>query len=211
MSTNRSLPRTPLALAVLSLLFERPMHPYEMKAKMQERGHDRVIRVRGASVYDTVERLHRLGFIEPQETSREGRRPERTVYALTEAGADELKSWMRELVGRPVWDYPQFGAALAFMMVLQSQQEAISLLRGRALALEAEIAFGESLLRGSVEHEVPRIFLIEEEYGLTIRRAELQFVRGLIRDLEEGGLWPDEATLKAIAEWERQRGGGDLA
>jgi DNA-binding PadR family transcriptional regulator len=210
MSTNRALPRTSLALAVLTLLMERPMHPYEMKAKMQERGHDRVIRVRGASIYDTVERLHRLGFIEPQETSREGRRPERTVYSLTEAGADELRSWMRELVGRPVWDYPQFGAALAFLLVLQDKQEVIGLLEGRVMALEAEIAFGESLLRGTLEHGLLRIFLIEEEYALTIRRAELEFVRGLIDELAHGELWPDRAALEALVEREKQRGGAAL-
>jgi DNA-binding PadR family transcriptional regulator len=189
---------------------ERPMHPYEMKAKMQERGHDRVIRVRGASVYDTVERLERLGFVQAQETSREGRRPERTVYSLTEAGADELKSWMREMVGRPVWDYPQFGAALAFLMNLQDKEEVVGLLTARVMALEAEIAFSDSLLRGSVGHDVPRIFLIEEEYRLAIRRAELEFVRGMTRDLEAGELWPDQAVLEALAERERQRGGGEL-
>jgi DNA-binding PadR family transcriptional regulator len=207
MSTNRALPRTPLALAVLSLLMERSMHPYEIKAKMQERGHDRVIRVRGASVYDTVERLHRLGFIEPQETSREGRRPERTVYALTESGADELRVWMRELVGRPAWSYPEFGAALAFLMVLRDKDEVVGLLRGRAMALEAEIAFSESLVRGSLAYDVPRMFLIEEEYGQSMRRAELDFVRRLLADLEEGKLWPDEATLQRLAERDRQRGG----
>src|SRR5919108_1868809 len=111
MTTKRELPRTPLALAVMNLLMEHPMHPYEMKSKMKERGHDQVIRLKGGSIYDTVERLEQGGFIEAQETSREGRRPERTVYAITEAGVDELRAWMREMVGRPVWDYPQFGAA----------------------------------------------------------------------------------------------------
>src|SRR2546423_13806031 len=113
MSTSRSLPRTPLALAVLSLLLERPMHPYEMKVLMQERGHDRVIKIKGASVYDAVERLHRLGFIEPLETSREGRRPERTVYSLTEAGRGELLEGLRGLISRAGGENPHFGGGVA--------------------------------------------------------------------------------------------------
>jgi DNA-binding PadR family transcriptional regulator len=210
MSTNRSLPRTPLALAVLSLLIERPMHPYEMKVMMQARGHDRVIKIKGGSVYDTVERLSRLGFIEPVETSREGRRPERTIYSLTQSGRDELQAWLRELISRPVSEYPQFGAALAFMMGAGDKDEVVAMLHWRSLALEAEIAASETILQGTLKQDIPRIFVIEEEYGQAMRRAELDFVRQLIADLKEGGLWPDAARLEALVERERARGGGTV-
>src|SRR6201982_3775509 len=86
---QRPLPRTPVALSVLSLLNERSMHPYEMRSLMRERRHDRAFRIRESSVYDTVARLAERGFIEPVEVNREGRRPERTVYAISEAGRDE--------------------------------------------------------------------------------------------------------------------------
>ena len=208
MSTNRRLPKTPLALAVLSLLLEEPMHPYEMKARMQERGHDQVIKIKGASVYDTVERLNRLGFIQPVETNREGRRPERTIYSLTDAGREELLAWLRELISRPVHEYPQFAAALAFMVGVGSHKEVISLLEWRIAALEAQIATSDKLLRHTVDHSIPRIFLIEEEYAQAIRQAEVGFVRGLIADLEAGGLWPDAATLEALAARQRERRGG---
>jgi DNA-binding PadR family transcriptional regulator len=208
MSTNRSLPRTPLALAVLSLLLERPMHPYEMKVLMQERGHDRVIKIKGASVYDAVERLNRLGFIQPLETSREGRRPERTVYSLTEAGREELLEWLRELISRPVAEYPQFGAALAFMAGVGNEKEVVALLNWRAVALQAEIAAAETVIEGTLDHGVPRMFIIEEEYAQAIRRAELDFIRQLVADLESGELWPDAATLEALAAQQRERGGG---
>src|SRR5438105_6629525 len=118
MTTKRELPRTPLALAVMNLLMERPMHPYEMKLKMKERGHDQVIRLKGGSIYDTVERLEAGGFIKSQETSREGRRPERTVYAITQAGRDEITGWLAVLLTQPLSGYPQFPAALAFMAAL---------------------------------------------------------------------------------------------
>lgn len=200
MPTNRErLPRTPLALAVLNLLAERPMHPYEMKIMMAERGHSRVIRLKGASVYDTVERLERLGFIRSLETSREGRRPERTVYDITEAGRDELRAWMRDLLSKPVPEYPQFAAALAFMVGLQDRDEVVSLLTTRTIALEAEIAASDVLLRSAEVAEVPRIFVVEEEYGQTMRRAELEWIRHLIQDLKHGGLWPDIEALKAAA------------
>src|ERR1700716_4392995 len=101
MKNNRELPRTPLALAVMNLLMERPMHPYEMKSTMKERGHDQVIRLKGGSIYDTVERLEAGGFIKSQETSREGRGPERTGYAITEAGREEITGWLGGVLTPP--------------------------------------------------------------------------------------------------------------
>src|SRR5918912_4177285 len=143
MATSRRLPRTPLALAVLSLLLESPMHPYEMRSKMLERGHDAVIKLKGGSLYDTVERLQRLEFIEPVQTTREGRRPERTVYRITETGREELKVWLRELLSEPVQEYPQFAAGLAFMAGLESEGEGEQLLRRRALLIESRVALAD--------------------------------------------------------------------
>src|SRR5438105_9434497 len=108
MPNNRSFSRTPLALAILNLLNEAPMHPYEMQIKMRERGHDRAIRIKAAPIYDTVGRLAKAGLIDVVETSREGRRPERTVYQITEAGHDELMTWLIDLIARPVPDFRHF-------------------------------------------------------------------------------------------------------
>src|ERR1700686_3547381 len=96
MSTNRSRPYSMLALAVLELLAEAPMHPYEMKQRMVEREHARAIPFKQASIYDTVERLTEAGLVEPLLTNRDGRRPERTIYQLTGPGAGELESWLRQ-------------------------------------------------------------------------------------------------------------------
>src|SRR5207245_11171737 len=122
MKPNRKLPQTPLARAVMNLLMQRAMRPYKMKSTMKERGHDQVIRLKGGSIYDTVERLEAGGFIKSQETSREGRRPERTVYAITETGRDEITGWLAELLAQPVNEYPQFGGALAFVAALDKDE-----------------------------------------------------------------------------------------
>src|SRR5256885_6475608 len=121
MKPNRELPRTPLALAVMNLLMERPMHPYEMKSKMKERGHDQVIKIKGGSIYDTVERLEAGGFIKSQETSREGRRPERTVYAITEAGREETREWLAQLGFQAGHEYPPFAAGAGLVRGLAEE------------------------------------------------------------------------------------------
>jgi DNA-binding PadR family transcriptional regulator len=198
MKTKRDLLRTPLALAVMNLLLERPMHPYEMKLKMKERGHDQVIRLKGGSIYDTVERLEDDGFITSQAPSREGRRPERTVYAITETGREEITAWLREMLAQPVNEYPQFAAALAFFAALD-KEEVVRLLRMRSGLLESQIAGVETGFENAKKTMgIPRLFLIEAEYGAAMNRAELEWVRGLIQDIEDGKLWLTHEEMKAV-------------
>jgi DNA-binding PadR family transcriptional regulator len=209
MTTKRQLPRTPLALAVMNLLMERPMHPYEMKSKMKERGHDQVVKIKGGSIYDTVERLEAGGFITSQAPSREGRRPERTVYAITETGRDELTDWLKELLAQPVNEYPQFGAALAFFAALH-KDEVVRLLKMRTALLDGLIAGAEKQLKTFMEIGLPRLFLVESEYALAIKRAEHDWVVTLIRDIEGGNLWITKEQMKAVEEkFENSNQGGD--
>ena len=107
-----SHPSNPLALAVLALLFERPMHPYEMAVTLKERHKEESIKLRYGSLYTVIDLLVARGLIVAKETSREGKRPERTVYRLTPSGLDELRDWMRELLRDPAKEYPQFEGAL---------------------------------------------------------------------------------------------------
>jgi DNA-binding PadR family transcriptional regulator len=188
----RALPRTPVALSVLNLLNERPMHPYEMRMLMRERGHDRAFQIKESSVYDTVTRLADRGFIEPVEVSRQGRRPERTVYAITGAGRDELLVWLKDLTSEPESNYPQFAAPLMFIYGL-GRDNAITALRQRAARLEAQISSSDAfrLAITSQLPDFPRIFGIEEEYAQAMRRAELAWVRATAADLENGTIeWP---------------------
>ena len=209
MKTKRELPRTPLALAVMNLLMERPMHPYEMKLKMKERGHDQVIRLKGGSIYDTVVRLEDGGFIKSQETSREGRRPERTVYAITDAGREETQDWLRELVSEPVHEYPQFAAALAFVGGL-AKEEVVRLLQIRAVGLEARIAAVDTQLKNlTTDMRIPRLFVVEGEYGLAMDRSELEWVRSTIQEIQEGNLWITHDQMKAFEQSAMPIRGGD--
>ena len=209
MKANPELPRTPLALAVMNLLMERPMHPYEMKSTMKERGHDQVIRLKGGSIYDTVERLEAGGFIKSQETSREGRRPERTVYAITEAGRDEITGWLAELLTQPVNEYPQFGGALAFVAALD-KDEVTRLLKVRIALLDARIAGAEKQLKNFLGMGLPRLFLVEGEYAVAMRRAELEWVRSIVDDIQSGKLWITKEQMKAVGDaFESGKEGGD--
>ena len=77
---------TPLGVMVLALLREGEMHPYEMIRLMRHRHDDRIVSVTNGTVYHTVARLERQGLIAEVGIDRDGNRPERTTYALADAG-----------------------------------------------------------------------------------------------------------------------------
>ncbi|MDP9248421.1 MAG: PadR family transcriptional regulator [Candidatus Dormibacteraeota bacterium] len=174
----------PLGLAVLALLAERPMHPYEMAATLRQRGKEYSIRINYGSLYSVIAALVRAKFIVTRETSREGARPVRTVYSLTDAGWAELDDWLPELLRDPVKEYPQFEAGLSLMPYLPPAQvealldERIRRLDGQSDRLRTEIS-------DAARQGLDRLFLVEAEYSLAMQEAERNWVAGLkalIRD-----------------------------
>jgi DNA-binding PadR family transcriptional regulator len=177
----------PLALAALACLFERPMHPYEMATTMRERGKDQSIKLNYGSLYTVVEALQQHGLIVAQETEREGRRPERTVYRLTDAGRMELIDWVSELLSRPAKEYTRFEAGLSLAGVLPPE-DILALLAQRCVNLELEISQMRALLRLMEERGLRRIFVIENEYALAMREAELAWTLNLVEEIKSGRL-----------------------
>jgi DNA-binding PadR family transcriptional regulator len=193
MVTKRKV-SNPLALAVMALLYERPMHPYEMVSLMRERGKHESVRLKYSSLYSVVGALEREGLIVPRETVREGRRPERTVYEITGAGREEFLTWLRELLREPVKEYTQFAAGLSFLPGLPPE-EAVALLKERVLRLEEETEEMRSRIDSAMEQfNLPRLFLVESEHELMLREAELGWVRGLVEEIETG-------ALGSLSEW----------
>ncbi len=174
----------PLALAVLAELLLGPLHPYEIGRRLKEHGKDRNIKYNRGSLYMVVDQLTKAGFISAQETVRDTQRPERTVYALTGDGRDELYDWLRELVAQPRHEYPQFGVALSLLSVI-SPPEAVELLEQRRSALTAESDEIRAAVRAAGESGVAWVFLVEEEYRLALLEAESRFVAGLVESLRQ--------------------------
>jgi DNA-binding PadR family transcriptional regulator len=183
----------PLALAVLACLFERPMHPYEMATTMRERGKDQSIKLNYGSLYTVVEALQQHALIIAQETERAGRRPERTVYRLTDAGRMELIDWVSELLSTPAKEYTRFEAGLSLAGALLPEDVA-ALLAQRCNLLEMLIAQERSAMEYVRQRGLKRIFVIESEYLLAIREAELAWTRKLAEEIRSG-------TLEGVAEW----------
>jgi DNA-binding PadR family transcriptional regulator len=187
MADRRRSTSNPLALAVLACLHERPMHPYEMASTMRERGKEQTIKLNYGSLYTVVDSLAKNGLIEAMEATREGRRPQRTVYQLTGAGRARLDAWMSELLAEPVKEYPQFEAALTLLPVLHPDA-VTELLHTRIRLLQKEIGQARIMLEAAHDAGLPRLLLIESEYHLVLRETELSWVEELVGELEAGTL-----------------------
>ncbi|MGA2224423.1 MAG: helix-turn-helix transcriptional regulator [Syntrophobacteraceae bacterium] len=174
----------PLALAVLVLLFERPMHPYEMAATLKERHKEDSIKLRYGSLYTVIDLLRKEGFIVPREKQREGRRPERTVYDLTPVGCEEMQSWMRSILSIPVKEYPQFEAGLSLMPALPPDEVA-ALLEVRMARLRQRVEVLEAGHALAIQQGISPLFLVESEYELALTAAEQRFVEQLVGKIKD--------------------------
>jgi len=190
-----------MALAVLATVVERPMHRYEMASLMRARGKDQDMDIKWGSLYTVVQNLEKHGLLETIGNTRQGARPERTIYRITASGRQELLDWTRELIGELTPENPRFAAGLSVWMLL-SPEEVTALLRTRLEKLEASVKSRRAAL-AEAGAEIPRLFLVETEYGLAITKAEAAWVRALLEELRSGK-YPD------LAAWRRWHATGEV-
>ena len=196
---------SPLALSILELLNERPMHPYELASTMRARHHDEFIRLNFGSLYHTVDGLEKNGWIVPVEREKEGRRPERTIYRLTESGHDVLVEVIGEILARPRREYTEFAPGLMFMHHLDPNRAAEHL-RHRAVMLSATVAKLSHILHELLTGGHQRLHVIELEHKIAMLEAEREWVLGLAGEIESGKLeW--NAGIDPGAEALRSRHG----
>ena len=189
-----------MALVVLALLYEAPMHPYRMQQLIKERGKDGVVNVRQrASVYQTIDRLQRLGLIASREKVREEKWPERTVYELTDEGRRTFRNWMDEALSARAREFPEFPVAVSLLGLL-TPEEALRQLETRMAALEDEAARIDSQFGRAAAEGLPRLFSLETEYQRATLEAELEWVRVVVDDLRTGRLTWSKEWLRQFSE-----------
>jgi DNA-binding PadR family transcriptional regulator len=158
------------------------MHGYEMFQTLVERHADRIVKVRPGSLYHVVDRLTEEKLIRRAATSRDGKRPERAIYEITDAGAEALADRVGELIAVPAHEFPQFAVALAQIDTLDADAAADAV-DGRVGALEARAAEIMALRDASV---TPAGFLLALEYLLATTQAELSWLRSFADSMRPG-------------------------
>lgn len=182
---------SPLAVVVLALLLEAPMHAYRMQQLIKDRHKDEVVNVaQRNSIYQAIDRLRRAELITVRGTAKDAGRPERTVYEITAPGARAARDWLRATLANPATEFPVFPAALAFLPLLPVD-DVTERLAHRLEALDDR-------LRGIDGEQVdaagpPRLIQVETEYRRALLVAERDWLRGLLDELRSGAFrWPTE-------------------
>jgi DNA-binding PadR family transcriptional regulator len=185
-------PLTPLGVAALALLVERPMHPYEMYQTLVQRSEERVVKVRPGSLYHTVDRLAGQGYVRATGTDREGNRPERTTYELTEQGNLALSERIAEILETPINEFPQFPLALGEAHNLPVES-VIQLLRNRVTLLRADLELLAVGIRHIEAKKLPRKYWINVPYIRALTEVQVSWLESLVDDLESGELsWAED-------------------
>jgi DNA-binding PadR family transcriptional regulator len=195
----RTQPKDMVALTTLALLSEQPCHPYEIQRLLKER-HKAYAAGKSRTLYRAIEELEAAGYIEPIETSREGRRPERTVYRITPEGSEELENWLADLLSTPVDETPVFRVAVGLLGYVTQERVEAALAR-RVVGLRARVASREAAL-GMAQEDLglPRLVLLELEHAIALDAAEVEWIRSIIADMHSGALVWNEELIRAHFE-----------
>ncbi|WP_235510909.1 PadR family transcriptional regulator [Curtobacterium sp. Leaf261] len=185
---------TPLAFSALGLLSEGPMHPYEMFQTMIARGDDRNVKVRPGTLYHQVGRLTELGYAVEAGTEREGNRPERTRYAITDAGRDVLRDALFRMVSLPAEEYPSFHLAMSELENLAAA-DAVRALERRIGALLADRARYQDDIDGVRGRELAERYWLDVSYVHAMLAAQIEWLRVLVDRIRSGDLpWTGPAV-----------------
>ncbi|MEK5163800.1 PadR family transcriptional regulator [Paenibacillus sp. FSL R5-0527] len=192
-----NIKKSPVALAILCFLIEEPMHPYRMQQLIKEREKDEVINVRHrASIYQTIERLHRDKAIAIQGKKKNEGRPDLVVYEITDLGHEAAYTWIREMISTPAQEFLEFPAAVSFLALLTPEDVAL-LFKQRVKALENTLARLKDQFQKGATLRLPRLFLLESEYQHAVLEAEIGWIQSVIADIEARRLtWSMEELRK---------------
>ncbi|MBE7700315.1 PadR family transcriptional regulator [Oerskovia sp. Sa1BUA8] len=188
------------ALLLLGLLHEQPMHPYQVHQTLKQRGDDRLASITPGSVYHAMERLESDGLVEVVGTDREGNRPQRTTYRLTDAGREVFAARTARLLGEPRREHPWFPLALSQAHAID-RASALTALRARRAALADELTAWTRRYDDVRSHGLPRRLLLDVEHDLHRIESELTWLDGLLADLDSGALDWDEPVPQSFRDF----------
>ncbi|MFD1714996.1 PadR family transcriptional regulator [Amnibacterium flavum] len=178
---------TPLAVAALAMLVESPMHPYEMYQLMLHRREDGIVKLRPGSLYHTIARLERDGLAVAAGTDREGNRPERTTYAITDTGRAALAERVAGMLEEPADEYPEFPLGLSEASILTAEHT-VELLATRAVHLRAQLTLLDLARTKVITKGVPEKFWIDIDYRRDLIQAQIDWIERLSNRITTGDL-----------------------
>jgi DNA-binding PadR family transcriptional regulator len=137
---------TSTRLLVLGVVRELgPVHGYDVRRELLSWQADSWASIAPGSIYNSLKTLVREELVEVVGTDRQGARPERTTYRLTEAGEQEFTRLLRDNLSRSALPNHPLLVGLAFIPDAPEEELAVAL-RQRADDLRARLEQSRLLL-----------------------------------------------------------------
>ena len=143
-----------------------------------------------SQIYRTLARLTEQGFVEMEKVPQENR-PDRKVYHITEAGREELKSF---LFGPTPMDEPRSAPLIQVFFAGQlSDEEILAKFEGYAAIMRAVLSQYDRVpaLIAPFQEEIPSprehfFWLLTLENGIRNMRANLEWAESVIERIKSG-------------------------
>ncbi|MDV6010958.1 PadR family transcriptional regulator [Haloechinothrix sp. LS1_15] len=184
-----------LVLGVVRML--QPVHGYDVRRELMSWRAEDWANIAPGSIYGALKTLERDRLIEVVDTKRQGARPARTVYQVTDEGEKEYHAMLRNL-----WWEAKAGPHPLLPAVVQlpfsQRDDVVAALKARIHRLESDLTLAERdiarILEGSGDHRYDTPFHAAEVSRLShaLAEAELRWTRDLLQRIESGDLDPWE-------------------
>jgi DNA-binding PadR family transcriptional regulator len=160
-----------LGHVVLGLLAAGDRHGYDLKRQYDIR-FPAARPLAPAQVYATLERLQRDGLVEPGSVERAGG-PDRTVYAMTAAGRDELHRWLEDVEPPAPFVANPLSTKVTLALLVADDTKATGYLRRQR---DAHLARMREYTRVKSDPDAPLARVLAADYALNHLDADLRWI-----------------------------------
>ncbi|KEO84608.1 PadR family transcriptional regulator [Tumebacillus flagellatus] len=175
--------RTPVPLLILGLLCSEDLHPYEVMQILRERTMERVVKLNIGTIYYNFEMLLKRGDIAVKEVVHDSRRPDKTVYRITDQGRERFQELLKKQFESesvqvhplyPALLFARYGEVAAIRKALLKRRKHIAKLRDQ---LAQELSRTEEPAHWSTLHILKN--------GWLHHQAELEWLDAFLQELDE--------------------------
>ena len=163
-------------LILLGVLLGGKTHGYRLNEYVTH-AMDLYTDIKKSTVYYTLEKLEKDGYVE-HETEREGKRPERRVYQITEMGKSYFLQLLRDNLGEFTRTYFNDDIGIAFMDQLSTREVSELLEMKRGIIQSALKQFKEVPDHGGNWHYVIN-------HNIAHLEADLAWIDSILNDLDD--------------------------
>jgi DNA-binding PadR family transcriptional regulator len=172
-------------IAILSLIAEQPRHGYDIEQVIEARGLREWTEIGFSSIYYLLNKLEKESLIESHLQLAEGKGPARKVYSITQLGRQTQFEGTIAVLSKPQRLSSSFLVGLSNYPIVPREQM-IQALKSYATQLEERL--NHMLQRAGEQHPLPPFVEAMFDYSQTLAKAELNWIRNFIGEVEAGNV-----------------------